>query len=68
MKDFEDVDYMIKHNSKLYTPTSMLFCHQHDKKNILVHYRQLKFYVRIGMIIEKSHRIKSFKQSFWLDK
>ena len=28
----------------------------------------LKFYVRHGMIVEKNHEIKSFKQSRWLEK
>ena len=55
---------MIKHKPKHYTDTSKIVC---DKKNFLVHYRNLKFYVRIGMIIEKIHKILSFKQSFWLE-
>ena len=28
----------------------------------------LKFYVRHGMVVEKIHEIKSFKQSRWLEK
>ena len=39
-----------------------------DKKNYLVHYRMLKFYVRHGMIVDKVHDIISFRQSRWLEK
>ena len=38
-----------------------------DKKNYLIHYRMLKFYVRYGMIVDKVHEIISFKQSEWLE-
>ena len=37
-------------------------------KNYLVRYRMLKFYVRHGMVVEKVHQIRSFKQSKWLEK
>ena len=39
-----------------------------DKKNYLVHYRKLKFYVTHGMVVEKSHNFILFKQSRWLEK
>ena len=39
-----------------------------DKKNYLIHYRMLKFYVRHGMIVEMVHEIISFTQSKWLEK
>ena len=37
-------------------------------KKYLIHYRMLKFYVRYGMIVEKTHEIVSFKQRRWLEK
>ena len=43
-------------------------CDWTDKKNYLVHYRMLKFYVRHGMVVDKIHEIISFKQSNWLEK
>ena len=52
----------------IYTQTSELICDWSDKKNFLVHYRMLKFYVRHGMIVGKVHEIISFKQSQWLEK
>ena len=51
-----------------YTSTKKLICDWSDKKNNLVHYRLLKFYIRHGMIIDKVHNIRSFKQSKWLEK
>ena len=39
-----------------------------DKKNYLIHYRKLKFYVRHGMKINNVHSVISFKQSKWLEK
>ena len=45
-----------------------LICDWTDKKNYLVHYRMLKFYVRHGMVVDKINEIISFKQSKWLEK
>ena len=51
-----------------YTQTKKLICDWSDKKNYLIHYRMLKFYVRHGMIVYKVHEIISFRQSRWLEK
>ena len=61
-------DYMKEIRPDNYTPTKELICDWSDKKNYLVHYRMLKFYVRHGMIVNKVHDIMSFKQSKWLEK
>ena len=45
-----------------------LICDYSDKKNYLIHYRMLKFYIRHGMIVDKVHDIISIKQSRWLEK
>ena len=45
-----------------------LICDWTAKKKFLVHYRMLKFYVRLGMVIEKVHEVISYKQSKWLEK
>ena len=50
-----------------YTKSKKLICDCTDKKNYLIHYRMLKFYVRHGMVVEKIHEIISFKQSKWLE-
>ena len=50
-----------------YTQNEKLMCDWTDKKNYLVHYRMLKFFVRHGLIVHKVHEIISFKQSRWLE-
>ena len=61
-------DYMKEIKPDNYTSTKKLICDWSDKKNYLVHYRMLKFYIRHGMIVDKVHNIISFKQSRWLEK
>ena len=39
-----------------------------NKKNYVVHSRNLKFYIDQGLILKKIHRVLSFKQSPWLKK
>ena len=45
-----------------------MICDWSDKKNFLVHYRMLKFFLRHGVIVDKVHNVISFKQSRWLEK
>ena len=61
-------DYMKEIKPDNYTSTKKLICDWSDKKNYLVHFWMLKFYIRHGMIIDKVHNIISFKQSKWLEK
>ena len=60
--------YMKKIEPDAYTQTKKLLFDCSDKKNYLVHYRMLKFYVRHGMVIDKDHEIISFKKSKWMEK
>ena len=61
-------DYMKTIKTDTFTQTKKLICDWSDKKNYLVHYRMLKFYIRHGMIVDKVHNVISFKQSKWLEK
>ena len=61
-------DYMKEIKPDTYIQTKELICDWSDKKNYLVHYRMLKFYLRHGMIVDKVHNIISFRQSRWLEK
>ena len=59
-------EYMKDHAPNPFKPTNKLICDQTNKEYYIVHYRNLKFYLRMGMIIKKVHRIVSFDQSPWL--
>ena len=56
-------DYMKEIKSHTFTQTKKLISDWSDKKNDLVHYVMLKFYVRHGMEVENVHTVISFKQS-----
>ena len=38
----------------------------YDKKNYIVHYRNLKYYLAMGMEVTRVHRVLEFNQSDWL--
>ena len=61
-------DYMKEIKPDTYIQSSKLICDWSNKKNYLIHYRMLKFYLRHGMIVDKVHNIISFRQSRWLEK
>ena len=61
-------DYMKKIQPESYTKSKRLICDWTDKKNYLVHYRMLTFYVRHGIVVDKAHEIISSRQSRWLEK
>jgi hypothetical protein len=56
---------MMKHDIKP-TETIKLIPNLNDKKNYMVHYRLLKFYLAHGLVIRKIHRVIKFRQSAWL--
>ena len=61
-------EYMKEHEPKPHRPSTKLICDQNNKEYYIVHFRNLKFYLRMGMINKKVHRIVSFDQSPWLSK
>ena len=61
-------NYMKEIKPDTYIQTKKLICDWSDKKNYLVHYRMLQFYLRHGIIVDKVHEITSFRQSRWLEK
>ena len=65
---YNDNEHMKQIKPKIYAKSKKLICDWTDKKNYLVHYRMLKFFVRHGMVVDKIHEIISFQQSKWLEK
>ena len=61
-------DYMNEIKPDTYIQSSKLICDWSNKKNYLIHYRMLKFYIRHGMVVDKIQNIISFRQSRWLEK
>ena len=61
-------DYMKEIIPDTYTQAKKLISDWSDKKNYLIHYRMLYFYVRYGMEVENVHTVISFKESKWLEK
>ena len=59
---------MKKIKPDIYTQTNKVLGDWSDKKNYLIDYRMLNFYVRHGMEIVKVHTVISFKQNKWLEK
>ena len=60
--------YMKTIMPKNYVSHKKLVCDWTDKRNYLIHYTMLKFYVRHGMVVKQVHRVISFKQNKWLEK
>ena len=61
-------DYMQEIKPDTYKQSSKLICDWSDKKNYLIHNRMSNNYIRHGMMVDKVHKIISFKQSKWLEK
>ena len=57
---------MDEYNIK-YDKTEKLIPNLYNKKNYVVHYRNLKLYIQLGMKLTKIHRVLSFNQSKWLE-
>ena len=47
-------------------PQRKLTSNLRDKVKYVVHYRNLKLYLQLGLVVNKVHRVLTFKQSPWL--
>ncbi|MGI9555413.1 MAG: endonuclease domain-containing protein [Cyanophyceae cyanobacterium] len=48
--------------------TTKLVPNLYHKKNYIVHGRNLQYYLRLGLTVNKIHRVLMFKQSAWMEK
>src|SRR6266853_5245335 len=55
-----------KTNMMKRTPIEKLISNQNNKEGYVLHYRNLKFYLKEGMEITKIHKMLQFNQSPWL--
>ena len=49
-----------------FKPTRKLLLTLYDRKHYFVHYTVLKFYLAMGLILDKVHRVIKYKQKPWL--
>ena len=64
-------EYQQKHAKELNIAnddTEKLLLTSNNKKNYVVHYRNLQLYLRLGMKITKVHRVLIFTQETWMEK
>ena len=54
-------------DSTKYRPCRKLLLTQLNKENYIVHFSILKFYLEMGLVLTKVHRIIIFKQKRWLE-
>jgi len=53
-------------NGKRYTATEKLVPHLGPRDNYVIHYQELQYYVKLGMVVDKIYEVLSFDQSNWL--
>ena len=64
MKDFHST----LNPSKTYKPQRKLLLTQYNRHHYIVHFAILKFYLAMGLVLNKVHRVVKYKQKVWLKK
>jgi len=67
-------DWLCPHNSKLvekldggrFSETKKLVPHHGKREDYVIHYQELQYYVKLGMVVDEVTEILSFKQTNWL--
>ena len=68
-------DWLCPYNAKLveqldggrFTATEKLVPHLGSRKNYVIHYQELQYYVKLGMVVDEVSEILSFDQTNWLE-
>ena len=58
---------LMKSKGLNYKPTEKLILDLYDKKNYVLHYKNLKTYLELGLKLKKVHKVLEFNQSKWLE-
>ena len=60
------IEMGMKFDSK-FPPTKKLCPNLYDKTKYVLHFVNLQFYMKHGMVLRKIHRVLSFKQTAWIE-
>ena len=66
LSDFMKTFYQTLEPNKAYRPVRKLLLTQYNKEHYFVHFVVLKFYLSMGMTLNKVHRVVKYKQKPWL--
>ena len=64
--DFMFAHYQLSNPNRKYKSSRKLLLTQYNRENYIVHYAVLKFYLTMGLILKKVHRVIKYKQKAWL--
>ena len=64
--DFMLAHYQLTNPNTKYKPSRKLLLTQYNREHYIVHYAVLKFYLKMGLILSKVHRVIKYKQKSWL--
>ena len=66
LSDFMKTLYHALNPNQTYKTSQKLLLTQYDRKHYFVHYAVLKFYLAMGLTLDKVHRVIKYKQKAWL--
>ncbi len=58
--------YSTLNPNQTYKPSQKLLLTQYDRKHYVVHFAVLKFYLAMGLTLDRIHRVIKYKQKAWL--
>ena len=63
-RKIKDIELGYRENDGGKARSEKLILDQNNKTEYMVHYRMLKFYVKVGVTVTKIHRVNKFKQDY----
>src|SRR5215216_3883257 len=62
-----NAEFVEQLNGGRFSATKKLVPHLRPRKNYVIHYQELQYYVKLGMIVDEVSEILSFDQTNWLE-